>query len=93
MDNPNKIKIEAWEIELCKDAGIPILVYARNKRERELERIEYEKWLQTPAGAVYMAKRRAAYEKKLARDRASAKARRAKRKVEKSSCTDLQPMP
>jgi hypothetical protein len=34
-----------------------------------------------------MAKRRAAYEKKLARDRAYAKAYRAKKKAENSSCT------
>jgi hypothetical protein len=83
----NVIKLEAWEIELCKDTGVSLISYARRKKALEQERIEHEKWLQTPAGAAYMAKRRAAYEKKLARDRAYAKAYRAKKKAENSSCT------
>jgi hypothetical protein len=78
----NLIKLEAWEIEMCKDIGVSIMTYAKRKKEREEERIEHEKWLQTPAGAVYMAKRRAKYEKKLARDRAYSKSYRAKKKNE-----------
>jgi len=83
----NLIKLEAWEVELCKDTSVSLISYARRKKALEQERIEHEKWLQTPAGAAYMAKRRAAYEKKLARDRAYAKAYRAKKKAENSSCT------
>lgn len=78
----NVIKLEAWEIELCKDTGVSLVSYARRKKALEQERIEHEKWLQTPAGAAYMAKRRAAYEKKLVRDRAYAKAYRARKKEE-----------
>lgn len=78
----NVIKLEAWEIELCKDIGVSLISYARRKKALEQERIEHEKWLQTPAGAAYMAKRRAAYEKKLMRDRAYAKAYRARKKQE-----------
>lgn len=78
----NVIKLEAWEIELCKDTGVSLVSYARRKKALEQERIEHEKWLQTPAGAAYMAKRRAAYEKKLMRDRAYAKAYRARKKEE-----------
>jgi hypothetical protein len=78
----NVIKLEAWEIDLCKEAGVSLVSYARRKRDLENERIEHEKWLQTPAGAAYMAKRRAAYEKKLVRDRAYAKAYRARKKEE-----------
>jgi len=82
----NVIKLEAWEIDLCEEAGVSLISYAKRKKEREQELIEHEKWLQTPAGAAYMAKRRAKYEKKLARDRAYAKAYRAKKKAENSSC-------
>ena len=82
-----KIKLTAFEVELSKILEIPLTVYARGKMELERERIEHEKWLQTPAGAAYTAKRRAAYEKKLARDRAYSKSYRAKKKVEKNSCT------
>lgn len=78
----NVIKLEAWEIELCKDTGVSLVSYARRKKALEEERIEHEKWLQTPAGAAYMAKRRASYEKKLVRDRAYAKAYRARKKEE-----------
>ena len=81
----NVIHLEAWEVELCKDAGVSLRTYAKQKQERENERIEHEKWLQTPAGAAYMAKRRAAYEKKLAKDRAYSRAYRAKKKNELSS--------
>jgi len=76
------IRLEAWEVELCNDIGVSPLAYAKQKQERENERIEHEKWLQTPAGAAYMAKRRAAYEKKLAKDRAYSRAYRAKKKNE-----------
>ena len=79
------IHLEAWEVELCKDTGVSLQAYATQKQEREKERIEHEKWLQTPAGAAYMAKRRAAYEKKLAKDRAYSRAYRAKKKNELSS--------
>jgi hypothetical protein len=79
------IHLEAWEVELCKDAGVSLRAYATQKQAREKERIEHEKWLQTPAGAAYMAKRRAAYEKKLAKDRAYSRAYRAKKKNELSS--------
>jgi hypothetical protein len=81
----NVIKLEAWEIELCKDIGVSIQTYAKQKQELERQRIEHEKWLQTPAGAAYMAKRRAAYEKKQAKDRAYSRAYRAKKKNELSS--------
>ena len=91
MDNTtpvkkNVIRLEQWEVELCNDLDISLQTYAKRKSEDEKERIEHEKWLQTPAGAAYMAKRRAAYEKRLARNRASAKALRAKRKEEKNAC-------
>jgi len=79
------IHLEAWEVELCRDTGVSLRSYAKQKQERENERIEHEKWLQTPAGAAYMAKRRAAYEKKLAKDRAYSRAYRAKKKNELSS--------
>jgi hypothetical protein len=82
----NTIHLEQWEVEFCNDLGISLQTYARRKSEDEKERIKHEQWLQTPAGATYMAKRRAAYEKRLARNRASAKALRAKRKEEKSAC-------
>ena len=82
----NIIRLEQWEVELCNDLDISLQTYAKRKSEDEKERIEHEKWLQTPAGAAYMAKRRAAYEKRLARNRASAKALRAKRKEEKNAC-------
>lgn len=81
----NVIHLEAWEVELCKYTGVSLQAYATKKQEREKERIEHEKWLQTPAGAAYMAKRRAAYEKKLAKDRAYSRAYRAKKKNELSS--------
>lgn len=76
-----KIKLTAFEVELSKILEIPLTVYARGKMDLGKERIKHEKWLQTPAGAAYMAKRRAAYEKKLARDRAYSKAYRMKRKT------------
>ena len=76
-----KIRLTAFEVELSNDLGIPLIVYAKGKMELEKARIEHEKWLQTPAGAAYMAKRRAAHEKKLARDRAYSKAYRMKRKA------------
>jgi hypothetical protein len=76
------IRLSQMEVEACKEAGISLLDWARRKQELERQRIEHEKWLQTPAGAAYMAKRRAAYEKKLARDRAYARAYRAKKKNE-----------
>ena len=85
--NKNIIRLTAFEVEFCKDAGISLVSFARRKKELEQERIEHEKWLQTPAGVVYMAKRRAAYEKKLAKDRAYSRAYRAKKKNELSSQT------
>jgi hypothetical protein len=81
----NIVYISPMEAEACKDAGISLLTWVRRKQELERQRIEHEKWLQTPAGAAYMAKRRAAYEKKLARDRAYSRAYRAKKKNELSS--------
>ena len=81
----NIIYLSPMEAEACREIGISLLDCARFKRELERKRIEHEKWLQTPAGAAYMAKRRAAYEKKLARDRAYSRAYRAKKKNELSS--------
>jgi hypothetical protein len=85
--NKNVIRLTALEVQLCEEAGIPLVSFARRKKELEQERLEHEKWLQTPAGVAYMAKRRAAYEKKLAKDRAYSKAYRAKKKNELSSQT------
>lgn len=84
----NVIHLTQMEVEACKEAGVSLQAWARRKHELEQERIEHEKWLQTPAGAAYMVKRRAAYEKKLAKDRAYSRAYRAKKKNELFSQPD-----
>lgn len=78
----HKMTLTKEEVAIAGEMGSTLTEFARQKRRRELEQIEYEKWLQTPAGIKHMEAKLKKREEELKKQRQRAKAYRARKKAE-----------
>lgn len=60
----NRIRLEPWEIDFCRENDLSLTDYARGKAAMARQKAEHETWLQTPAGVEYMAQKEAEREEK-----------------------------
>lgn len=81
----NTIRVTREEIEIAESLGLTIQEYARGKAQLLKAQVEYEAWLQTPAGAKHMVKLEAERQRKLKRDREYSRAYRARKALEKKN--------